>query len=104
TLDDVLECRRVLVDVLGVTTDRISYVLNHPQPYAGVACAEFAAATGTPWVEVPFGAEGPSQAALRGESLLGTRRNNPVARVALGLAETVSREAREGATLPHPHH
>jgi pilus assembly protein CpaE len=99
TLNDVLECRRIFTQVLGVPPDRISYVLNHPLPYGGLEASELSAATATPWAEVPFGGEAPTQAALRGESLLATRRHNPVARAALNLAERISREALESAAL-----
>jgi hypothetical protein len=64
-----------------------------------VAVNDFATATGASWSEVPFGGEGPSAAALRGESLLTARPNNPVARAAVGLAERLGIEAREIAVL-----
>jgi Flp pilus assembly CpaE family ATPase len=99
TLQDVQECRRIFNDVLRLPPEHITYVLNHPLPYASVAAAEFAAATATPWSEVPFGGEAPTAAALRGESLLSTRPNNPVTRAAIGLAETIASEAREQAAL-----
>jgi len=98
-LTDVLECRRIFDDVLRVPRERLSHVLNHPQPYATVPASEFAAATAAPWSEVPFGGEAPSTAALRGESLLTMRPNNPVARAISGIADRISREAREVATL-----
>lgn len=99
TLQDIVECRRIFSDVLQLPSDRVGYLLNHPLPYAGVAGSEFTAATGAPWAEVPYGGDGPSIAALRGESLLTNRRNNPVARAAVSLAETITSEARELAAL-----
>jgi len=99
TLLDILECQRIFGEVLSVEPGRISYVLNHPQPYAALKSEDFATATGTPWSEIPHGGEGPSAAALRGESLLGTLPNNVVARAATQFAELVSREAREVAAL-----
>jgi CRP-like cAMP-binding protein len=98
-LDDVRESQRILADVLQLGADRISYVLNHPQPYAGLPLTDFAAATMTPWSEVAHGGEAPSQAALRGESLLGTRPSNAVSRAAAALAENIARDARELATI-----
>lgn len=99
TLQDVLECKRIFGEVLHVPSERLTYVLNHPQPYSGVPSGEFAAATATPWAEVPFGGEGPTAAALRGESLVSTRPNNPVTRAAVAFAETIATEARELALL-----
>ena len=99
TLRDVLECRRIFTEVLRLPAGRISYVLNHPLPYTAVPAAEFAAATGVPWSEVPFGGDGPTMAALRGEALVTSRPNNPAARAAVQVAETLSREAREIAAL-----
>jgi CRP-like cAMP-binding protein len=99
TLRDVLECRRIFSDVLLLPADHVSYVLNHPQPYSGLPLSEFIAATETAWSEIAYGGEAPSTAALRGESLLGTRPNNAVARAAAGLAERIGSEAREQAAL-----
>ena len=95
TLQDVVECRRIFGDVLFVPTERVSYILNRPQPYQGLPVGEFAAATGTPWLEIPHGGDAPSVASLRGESLLAIRPNNPVARTIRQLAERVGAEARE---------
>jgi pilus assembly protein CpaE len=99
TLRDVLECRRIFTDVLRLPAARIGYVLNHPLPYTAVPAKEFASATATTWAEVPFGGDGPTMAALRGESLVSTRPTNPVSKAALQIAETLSREARELAAL-----
>jgi CRP-like cAMP-binding protein len=99
TLHDVLECQRIFGEVLSLAPARMTCVLNHPQPYAALKASEFAAATGTPWSEIAHGGEGPSTAALRGESLLGTRPNNAVARAATHFAELVGGEAREVAAL-----
>jgi hypothetical protein len=99
TLQDIVECRRIFGDVLQLPPERISYVLNHPQPYASVPLADFSSATGTPWAEIAHGGDAPSSAALRGESLLGTRPNNAVARAAAQLAEQLGAEARELAAL-----
>jgi CRP-like cAMP-binding protein len=99
TLRDVLECRRIFTDVLRLPPERISYVLNHPLPYTAVPTSEFAAATATPWAEVPFGGDGPTMAALRGESLVSSRPTNPVSKAAVQLAQTVSRQAGEAAAV-----
>ena len=99
TLRDVLECRRIFTEVLRLPPDRLGYVLNHPLPYTAVPAAEFASATGTAWAEVPFGGDGPTMAALRGESLVTSRRGNPVSKATLQLAETITRQARELAAL-----
>jgi pilus assembly protein CpaE len=99
TLRDVLECRRIFTDVLRLPPERIGYVLNHPLPYTAVPLADFVAATGADWMEVPFGGDGPTMAALRGESLVSTRPSNPVSKAAVRLAEAVARQARELAAL-----
>jgi cellulose biosynthesis protein BcsQ len=98
-LADIHESRRIFADVLRLAPERISYVLNHPQPYAAVGIADFAPLTGTGWTEVGHGGDAPSQAALRGESLRGTRPTNAVARATARLAEQITREARESAAL-----
>lgn len=99
TLKDVLETRRILSEVLMLPSERLCYVLNHPQPYAGLPITAFAAATATPWSEVQHGGEAPATAALRGESLVDTRRPNAVVRGVMNLAEQISQQAREHAAL-----
>jgi pilus assembly protein CpaE len=99
TLHDVLECQRIFGEVHLVPPHHVSYVLNHPQPYSGLKASEFAAATETPWSEIPHGGDAPSTAALRGESLLGTRPNNAVARAAAELAARIDTEAREQTAM-----
>jgi Flp pilus assembly CpaE family ATPase len=98
-LQDVLECLRIFGDVLQLPRERITCLLNHPQPYAGLPASDFGDATGTPWADIAHGGEAPSNAALRGESLLGTRPNNAVARAAAQLADKIGAEAREHAAL-----
>ncbi|GAC1318623.1 MAG: hypothetical protein NVSMB2_13500 [Chloroflexota bacterium] len=98
-LADVRECQRIFNEVLRLPGERITYVLNRPQPYAGVAVGEFAAATASRWEEIAHGGDAPSSAALRGESLIGTRPNNAVARAAAGLADRITTEGREAAAL-----
>jgi CRP-like cAMP-binding protein len=99
SLRNVLETRRILSDVLHVSADRVCYVLNRPQPYAGLSMSQFAAATGTPWSEIGHGGEAPTASALRGESLVDKRHNNAVTRGVLGLADDITTEAREQAAL-----
>jgi Flp pilus assembly CpaE family ATPase len=99
TLRDVLESRRIFGEALRLPADRVTYVLNHPLPYSGLPPSEFAAATGTTWIEIQHGGDTPSTAALRGESLLEKRPGNPVARAVTQLAERIGREARETAAL-----
>jgi pilus assembly protein CpaE len=99
TLKDVQEAQRIFTEALRLPSDRISYILNHPSPYAGLPVSEFAAATSAAWSEIPHGGEAPSIAALRGESLPGTRPTNAVSRAAAKLAETITTQARELAVL-----
>lgn len=98
-LADITECQRIFQDVLRLPGARITYVLNRPQPYAGLAVGEFATATASPWEEIAHGGDAPSSAALRGESLIGTRPNNAVARAAASLADRITTEGREAAAL-----
>jgi hypothetical protein len=98
-LKDVLETRRIFGEVQLLHPDRICYVLNHPQPYAGLSVTEFSAATATPWFEISHGGDAAAVAALRGQSLVETRRTNTVARGVTTLAEQIANEAREAAAL-----
>ena len=99
TLKDVQETRRILTEVLQVPPHRLCYLLNHPQPYSGIGISEFAAATGATWNEIAHGGDAPASAALRGESLVDTRRNNVVVRGVIQLAERIDQQASEQAAL-----
>jgi CRP-like cAMP-binding protein len=99
SVHDVLETRRILTEVVSVPISRLCFVLNRPQPYASVGISEFAAATATPWIEIGHGGDAPTAAALRGESLIDSRRTNPLVRGIVELAEQISTEAREHAAL-----
>lgn len=99
TLRDIVETRRIYAELLALPEEKFHYILNHPFPYTGVPISDFAAATGVPWEEVAYGGDGPAQAALRGEALPRTRPGNPVSKMAVKLAELVSKEAREAAAL-----
>ena len=57
TLRDIVECRRIFGEVLDLAPSRMTYVLNHPQPYAALKASEFVAATDTPWSEIPTAAK-----------------------------------------------
>ena len=98
-LRDVLETRRIFTEVLMLPAERLSYVLNHPQPYTGLPISEFAAATRSAWEEIGHGGDAPATAALRGESLVSTRRTNVVTRAVGSLADQISKEAHEFSAL-----
>ena len=99
TLKDILETRRILTEVLKVPSHRLCYLLNHPQPYGGVTTTDLAAATAAPWSEIGHGGDAPAAAALRGESLVDTRRNNIMVRGVIKLADQIGQEASEHAAL-----
>jgi CRP-like cAMP-binding protein len=99
SLHDIRETRRIFGDVLMLPLDRICYVMNHPQPYSGLAVSEFSAVTESPWVEIGHAGDAPATAALRGQSLFDARRTNAVTRGVINLAEQIGKEASEFAAL-----
>lgn len=99
TYKDLQETQRIFNEVLMFSADKLYYVLNHPQPYASLNLNDFAATTSRPWLEIGHGGEAPTAAALRGESLMDARRNNPLTRGVTTLADYIARDAREAATL-----
>jgi Flp pilus assembly CpaE family ATPase len=99
TLKDVQEARRIFTDALMLPPDRVSYVLNHPQPYSALSVTEFSASTATAWSEIGHGGDAPAAAALRGQSLIDSRRNSVVVRGVANLAQEVVKQAREAAAL-----
>src|ERR1700730_14339635 len=75
------ESQRVLRDLLGVPAERIRFVLNQPNPYGVLSTSDVCASLGTDRViEVPFGGEEVSQAALNGFPLVMSHSANPTAR------------------------
>lgn len=99
TLANITECQRIFHDVLRLPRERMTYILNHPQPYASATIRDFVAATAATWDEIAYGGDAPASAALRGESLMSTRPGNPIARTTTALADRISTEAREAAAL-----
>jgi CRP-like cAMP-binding protein len=98
-LKDVVETRRIFGEVLMLDPQRVCYVLNRPQPYPGLSITEFAAATATTWSEIGHGGDAAAVAALHGQSLIDTRRNNAITRGVTALADQISQAAREASAL-----
>src|SRR5215216_6717536 len=89
-LDAARQTQRVLRELLGVSDDRITYVLNERGPYGRMTAAEFGVALDTEWVhEVPFGGEEVSRAALEGFPLVMRRTGNPASRAIVSLARKI---------------
>jgi CRP-like cAMP-binding protein len=99
-LNTARESQRVMRDLLGLPAGRVHCLLNHPSPYAVASRDEIAAALGgEPLIDVPFGGEEVSRAALEGFPLVMSRAGNGVSRVVAGLAQDLGRAGREALAL-----
>ena len=100
TVGAVCESQRVLCQLLGVPEQRIRYLLNQPQPYGKLSCAELMAKLGSERVaEVPFGGEEVSRSVLEGLPLVMSHANNPTARAILEVARELEQSGREAVAL-----
>jgi CRP-like cAMP-binding protein len=94
------QTHRVLRDLLNVSVERITYVLNQPSPYGGMSVREFGAQLESEWVhEVPFGGEEVSRAVLEGFPLVMGRSSNPASRAIVSLARKLERSSKETLAL-----
>jgi pilus assembly protein CpaE len=99
-LHDMLECQRVLHDLLGYPAERTTFVLNHPSPYGRLPKSQLAAALGIETVtEIAFGGEEVSRSGLEGFPVVMRRSGNPASRAISAVAHRLDREAQEALAL-----
>ena len=97
------ESQRVLRDLVGVTSERVRFVQNQPNPYGKASRAELATLLGVDQVvEIPYGGEDVSRAGLDGFPVVMSRANNPMSRAILALARDLDRSGRELLALTAP--
>jgi CRP-like cAMP-binding protein len=90
------ESHRVLRELLGVPNERIRFVQNQPTPYGKLSRGDLSELLGTQQViEVPFGGEEVSKAALDGFPLVMSRAANPMSRAIVGLARQLDQTGKE---------
>lgn len=90
------EAQRVLRDLLGIPMQRVRFVQNQPTPYGRLAPSELVERLGTDRVlEVPFGGEDVSKAALNGLPVVMSRSANPTSKAILALARDLDQSGRE---------
>jgi Flp pilus assembly CpaE family ATPase len=86
--------------LLGIPSERVRFVHNQPTPYGRSTAADLGEALGTAAVmEVPFGGEEVSKAALNGLPLVMSRAANPTSRAIAGLARELDRAGKELVAL-----
>jgi pilus assembly protein CpaE len=92
-----LEAQRVLRDLLGLPSERVSFVLNQPTPYGRASADDLAKALGSAprILTVPFGGEEVARASLNGLPLVTSRSGNPMSRAIVRLARELDRSSRE---------
>jgi CRP-like cAMP-binding protein len=92
----IQESQRVLRDLLGVSSDRVRFIQNQPNPYGKLSGSELGALLGTQRVvEVPFGGEEVSKASLAGFPLVMSRSGNPTSRAIISIARDLEQSGRE---------
>ncbi len=99
-VDAARQTQRVLRELLGISDDLVTYLLNERSPYGKMSAQEFGVALNTEWVhEVPFGGEEVSRAALDGFPLVMGRSGNPASRAIVSLARKIERAGKEALAL-----
>lgn len=94
------EAQRVLHDLLGVSEDAITYILNERSAYSELSAQEFGIALNTEWVHpVPWGGEEVSRAMLDGFPLVMAQPGNPTTRAVVSLARKIERAGKEALAL-----
>ena len=95
-----LEAKRVLHDLLGLPGDRVRFVHNHPSPYSRSSASDLEEVLETSSVlEVPFGGEEVSRAALNGMPLVMSRNTNPLSKAVASLARELDQSGKELVAL-----
>ena len=95
-----LETQRVLRELLACPPGRIAYVVNEPSPYGKLSARDLGGIVGSDQVvEVPFGGEEVSRAALEGFPLVMGRSSNPASRAIAALARRIEQNGREALAL-----
>jgi len=97
-LRDARECIRIFTDLLRMPAQKFTFVLNHNQPYKAPSREEIQQMLGVPIpIEVPYGGDLPTRAALRGEAFVLKQSGSPVARSIEALRRELERRATEVA-------
>jgi CRP-like cAMP-binding protein len=100
TVKAAVQTQRVLRDLVGVSSDRIAYVLNEPMPYGKLSAKELGEILRSEQVhEVPFGGEDVTRAALEGFPLVMGRSGNPTSRAIMALARRLEQSGKEALAL-----
>jgi CRP-like cAMP-binding protein len=91
------EAQRVLRDLLGMPSERVKFVLNQPTPYGRPSVEDLAESLGgsEQIVQVPFGGEEVSKAALNGLPLVMSRSANAMSKAVVGLARELDQTSKE---------
>lgn len=74
TLRDLTECQRILLNVIGLPREKLSYVMNHVLPFDPLPVRQFQQSLEEELLaEIPWANDLPSRAAVRGEAIAHTR-------------------------------
>jgi Flp pilus assembly CpaE family ATPase len=89
TLRDVRECQRVFGEIIRLDTTKLTYVLNHYQPFTVLRREQFETALEQPMAfELPHAGDAAAKAAAKGEPLLAGHSGfaRAIERLAISLA------------------
>ncbi|MBI3964895.1 MAG: cyclic nucleotide-binding domain-containing protein [Chloroflexi bacterium] len=90
SLRDIKECQRILLDVVQFPKDKVRYVLNNIFAYKALGKDEFDRALGQHIaVEIPYGGDIPTRAALAGEPFVLNQPDAPVTKAIEALAKQI---------------
>lgn len=94
TLRDVRECQRIFTDLIRLPRDKVFYVLNQTLPFKPLPSEQFSQALEQQMhCEVPYGADVPSKAAIRGEAFTQIQPGSNVSKAIEKMARMLDAEA-----------
>ena len=93
TLRDVREVQRIFTDLIRFPREKVFYVLNQTFPFKPLPSDQFAQALEQQMhCEIPFGADVPSKAAIRGEAFTQSQPNSNVSKAIDKMARLLDAE------------
>ncbi len=92
-LRDIRDCQRIFNDVVKIPRDRTLYLMNYIFPFKTLSKEQFETALQQElFAELPYGADVPSRAALRGEAFVERQAGSNISKAIQKLAAQLSAE------------
>lgn len=101
TLRDVRECQRIFLDLIRLPKEKVVYVMNQIFPFKALTPEQFSQALEQELHhEIPYGADVPSKASIRGEAFTQSQPGSNVAKAIDRIAKALEAEAAPAKAQP----